>query len=251
MQQKKTTLLAAAITIFVIVALVFVFWLSSLPSDERPSIVVPSPAYTNADIQLTPALLNDPENYLQFQLTPENVCEILDSLQLPDAYTISFTTSVYTSGKQSDTQVTLRHQNGLVRISMQDRVQSTEYLIAGDRTYGWLTGQKRYQSFYTGTMDAFQTAKLPSVETLTDLNVQQILQVSFQKLEQIWTIFVVYSTPYGLTEHCYVSIDSGLVVRSESYNSDGTLVLSSVVTSQSFDELDAHDFLLPNGASAQ
>lgn len=251
MQQKKTTLLAAAITIFVIVALVSVFWLSSLPSGERPSIVVPSPSYTNADIQLTPALLNDPENYLQFQLTPETVGVILDSLRLPETYTLSYTTSVYTAGKQFDTQVTLRSQNGMFRISMQDRVQSTEYLVTDDRTYGWLTGQKRYRSFDTGAITAFQTAKMPSVETLTNLNARQIQQTAFRELNQLWTIYLVYTAPYGLTEHCYVSIDSGLVIRCESYDDTGTLVLSTVVTSQSFDELDVHEFLLPNGASAQ
>ena len=66
----------------------------------------------------------------------------------------------------------------------------------------------------------------------------------------MWTIRIAYATRRGLSEVCYVSLDSGLVIQSETYD-HGTLIFSLQVSDLSLDEPDSSAFLLPDGTTPQ
>ena len=250
MHQKKTTFLAAGITLFVIASLVFVFWLSSLHANDRPSIVVPDPSYTGADNHLTPVLLNNPDDYLHFALSTENLCDLLRTLKTPDTYRITFTAAVYAGAKQTNTDVTLCRRQNLLHIYRSDSILPTEYLLAGDTLYGWLSGQKTYRSFPLGSFDPAWLAKLPSLQTLSALDASRFEAAEFVEQDGMWTIRIAYATRRGLSEVCYVSLDSGLVIQSETYD-HGTLIFSLQVSDLSLDEPDSSVFLLPDGTTPQ
>ena len=68
MQSKRSAFLVFGTTAFVIFALFFVFWLSSRHAGSKPVIQVPSPSHTEPNAPPELALLNDPEEYLFFEL---------------------------------------------------------------------------------------------------------------------------------------------------------------------------------------
>lgn len=250
LQPKKTTYLVIGTTVFVIAALVFVFWLSSLRSNERPTIVVPDPSYTEPDVHPTLALLNHPDDYLVFDLTPETVGDVLRTLKTPDSYSLTLTSSVLSEGARSDTAISFFHSGGMTRISVQDPLQAAEYLISGDSVFCWPTGETVYQRYALGLLDGHYIAKMPATASLAALDPSRISRADFVLLDDQWTICIEYTTKRGLHERSYVSIDSGLVMKNEAYCQE-ELILDMYVVSQTFEPLDASLFLLPDGASPQ
>ncbi len=250
MQPKKTTYLVIGTTVFVIAALVFVFWLSSLRSNERPTIVVPDPSYTEPDAHPTLALLNNPDDYLVFDLTPETVGDVLRTLKTPDSYSLTLTSSVLSENARFDTSVSVFHSGGMTRVSIQDPLQTAEYLISGDSVFCWLAGEKAYQRYALGLLDGHFIAKMPATASLSALDPSRISRADFALLDDQWTILVEYTTQRGLHERSYVSIDSGLVVKNEAYRQN-ELVLDMYVVSQTFGPVEASLFLLPDGTSPQ
>ena len=250
LQPKKMTSLVIGTTAFVILSLTFVFWLSSRHSAERPAIVVPDPSYTEPDDQPTLALLNHPEDYLVFDLSAENVGEVLRSLKTPDAYSLTLISSVLAGSSRLDTDVSLSYDGRATRISTKDPQYSAEYLISGDAVFCWTPGETAYRRFAVGLLDESFIAKMPSAAALSELSPSRITKAEFCLLDQQWTILVEYATSRGLRERSYVSIDSGLVVKNEAYHQD-ELVLDMYVTSQSFESPETALFLLPDGTAPQ
>ena len=171
-------------------------------------------------------------------------------MKTPDTYRITFTAAVYAGAKQTNTDVTLCRRQNLLHIYRSDSILPTEYLLAGDTLYGWLSGQKTYRSFPLGSFDPAWLAKLPSLQTLSALDASRFEAAEFVEQDGMWTIRIAYATRRGLSEVCYVSLDSGLVIQSETYD-HGTLIFSLQVSDLSLDEPDSSAFLLPDGTTPQ
>lgn len=248
MQSKKSTLLVFGTTAFVIFALFFVFWLSSRHSGSKPVIQVPSPSHTEPGAPPELALLNDPEEYLVFDLTPDTVGSILSGMNTPDAYSMTLISSVYADGQRADTQVSVFFQNGTTRLSLADRRPQRELLLTQNRTYAWSAESPAISELPIGMFHAAKSAKMPDLQALASCPAERIQSAEFVEYGGLWTICIRHINDHGLTECSYVAIDSGLITHNEVYDGE-TLILEMTVNALSFAEPEPTLFLLPDGSS--
>ncbi|MBQ4048936.1 MAG: hypothetical protein IJC93_11315 [Clostridia bacterium] len=250
MQSKKSAFLVIGTTAFVIFALFFVFWLSSRHSGPKPDIQVPSPSHTEPSAPPNLALLNDPEEYMVFDLRAENVGQILAALKTPDAYSLTLLSSVYAGGQKADTQVSLFFLDGLTRLSLADSRPQRELLLTDSHVYSWTADRPTVTKLPLGSFDAVRSAKMPDLQMLIACPVDRIDSAEFVEYGRLWTIRVRYTNDFGQTECSYVAIDSGLITHNEVYE-DGVLVLEMTVTALSFSEPEPSIFYLPDGSTPE
>ncbi len=247
MQPKRSAFLVFGTTAFVIFALFFVFWLSSRHERAKPVIQVPSPSHTEPNTPPELALLNDPEEYLYFDLTPATVGQILARLQTPKAYSMALLSSVHADGKRGDTQVSVFFQNNLTRLSLADQHPQRELLLTPHTIYVWSAESPAISQLPLGMFDAGRTAKMPDLADIVNCPPERILSAEFVEYDGLWTIRVRYRNDWDFTECSYVAIDSGLITRNEVYDGE-TLILEMTVNAISFSEPDPALFLLPDGS---
>lgn len=247
MQSKRSTFLVFGTTAFVIFALFFVFWLSSRHSGSKPIIQVPSPSHTEPNAPPELALLNDPEDYLTFDLTPDTVGPILSGLNSPEAYSLTLISSVYADDRRADTQVSVFFQGGVSRLSLADHRPQRELLLTKNRIYAWSADSPTVSELPIGIFDPARTAKMPNLQALVDCPSERILLAEFVEYGGLWTIHIRHINEHGLTECNYVAIDCGLIIHNEVYDGE-KLVLEMTVNALTFTEPEASLFLLPDGS---
>ena len=248
MQSKKNTFLVVGTTIFVISSLFFVFWLSTRHSGSKPDIQVPTLSQSEQSAPPTLALLNDPDVFLTFELTPETLSSVLSQLQTPSAYWLTLVSSIYSEDTHTDTSVSVYHRDGLTRISF--AAQQQEYLLTDVSAYAWSAHSQVVQTLPIGSFSSERTAKMPDIQMLIDSSPAKIQTVAFEEYNGLWVIVVDSVSDNGFVERNYVSIDSGLILKNEVYARE-TLILEMTVSSIHFESPAPALFVLPDGTILQ
>jgi len=223
MSRKTTLLLASAVALLIAAAVLLVIILSGRNTSDNPGITLPDGSSGSITVgKLTPANLNDPDTYLSFSITAENVVSMITGMTHPQEYMASFYSAVSYGDSENIVVSTVNVSGDLSRIDItQSKRPAYSYVLTSDNVYGWEKGSARWIQTPCADFTSDDFAHLPGYNDITGVSPELIVESGFKLLEKeiseenIWTIFIKFSDAYGLVHEYYFSIDNGLLVFAE------------------------------------
>ena len=247
MEQKNRLVFAVAV-IFLIFAALFVsfgriFFLMDTPSVELPSVSVSQPGDSSGTGEST-----SPTNQT-VAVTPRTVQSVIATLHRSDSYYREVSIEQFWPGGASSTTIQVWNDGGWCHSVQQLPNGATRHDLSGDGTaYYWYNGSSRYLSTSAGDYSADLTQRLPTYETVLELDPDTISATGYELKNDLPCIFVGSTDPVtGSVLSYWVSVDSGLLVGAELRNADEVIYRMTSSAIQSPCPVGAA-FKLPDGS---
>lgn len=244
--EPKNRLFIALAVIFLIVGAMFTSFGRSLFALNTPSVTLPTGGGVG-DTSVSGSQ-TAPDTFQTVEVTPQTVQNVIATLTRSDSYyreigletfweggSALSTVQVWTDGGWSHSQQVL--PSGAVRHD----------LVGGGTLYYWYEGSQQYKSAPSDALSPDLAQRLPTYETVLDLNTESITAAGYELRNDQPCVWVEVSVEeLELVERYWVSVDSGLLVSAETEQA-GELVYSMTAYSDIFPCPASASFALPDG----
>ena len=222
MEQKNRLVIVVAIVV-VIVAALFVSFGRSLFGVNTPSVVLPD-ALGGADSSLGSGGSSPADSFHRGEVTPQTVQDVIATLSRPDSYYRELTVQTFWSGGSSSTQVQVWVDGGWSHSRQVLPSGLIRHDLTGEGTlYYWYDGSSQYESTPADERSSDLSQRIPTYETVLELDTADITAAGYEVRENIPCIYVSVSRDGAQqAERYWISVDSGLLVCAES-ETDGQL----------------------------
>lgn len=248
MGQKNKMIFSLLIALIIVAAVLSSFGLT-LFNGGTPEIVLPSLAPQGNgggegdDVESG--------HFLQVDVTPQTVQSVIEkTLERWPSYSRTITLEVTAGERTSAFVAKVWVDTGWTRVEMTQPVQpmGTQYTIVGEGTlYRWYGLSSSVTSWPADENAPDLAQHIPTYTDVLELDQGQIVDAGYVERDGLPCIYVETSVDeLGYLERYWVSVDSGLLVASET-EKDGVTVLrmsSSTVNALALEEM---DFTLPDG----
>lgn len=209
---KKKTLLLSLAALAVVALLVFLIVRSSEKSRHEAIVLPDAPAPVQ---QQSPA----PEQTepAQLEVREDNIQKILKSLSRPSAYHQTLRISQFVDEKQYDQQTELWVNGELLRADFYSDAETRTILTDGRTLYLWYDDSETVAEIsLDGSISMDDLLGIPTYESILALDASDIRQADFVTSEDTdGSCVYVLSETDGIERSFWVSLDSGLLLRSQ------------------------------------
>ena len=224
MDSKNRLFISIAVIALIIVAMVTSFG-RSLFFLNTPSVELPDVGSGTGD---SSASASHPEDgqYQTISVTPDTVQGVIASLSRSDSYYRELTVDTFWAQGEGSSSTTAQvwTDDGWThsrRILPSGAIRHD--LVGEDTLYYWYEGSQQYKQMPADTRSADLAQRIPTYETVLDLEPDTISSASFELHEDIPCIFVKTDDGAGRSEQYWVSVNSGLLICAEA-EEEGELV---------------------------
>lgn len=214
MDRGHRNLLAVLVAVVMAVALFSAFSITLF--HKTPAVVLPSLEPLPSDVPLDPV---DSGDYRRVEVTTDTVQQVVATLERPDSY--SRTITIETLGANdtfgtSSAAVTV--DAGWTQSVMTLPDQRVVHSIVGqDKRYVWYGGQRRWGEYSAQDRSADLAQRLPTYEDVLAADKEDIVTAQYVLSGSLPCIYIaVVQEELGYVESYWISVDTGLLVRSES-----------------------------------
>lgn len=163
---------------------------------------------------------NDSPEIVEAAITTSNVQAVLARLSRAENYSTTVTISDYWLEGSSTTELQVWVSGGNVRIRSEIGASERNVLLLDGTLYIWYDSIAGVHIMaYNGSSDAWMRSI--SYEEVLDLPAESILSAGYRQYNGVDCIYVEYEPgPENYVNRIYVSVESGLLIGSESYEND-------------------------------
>lgn len=223
MDQKNRVVFSAAVILLIFAALLISFGRIFF-NTHTPDVVLPHVSENSSDGSGSTGQTGQDYGQ-QVSVTAQTVQSVIATLDRTDSYYRELTVEQFwTGGSSSGTiQVWTDQEWSLVRQLLPSNVVRQD-LIGPETAYYWYEGSSRYESTPANRLSADLAQRLPTYETVLELDPLSITGAGYELKGDIPCIYVqsLDSTSNNV-KHYWVSVDSGLLVCAELYR-ENTLI---------------------------
>lgn len=223
MEDKKRTVMAVLIIVVVLAAVLYSFCFNLFR--PMPSVVLPDPDAAQS-VDPVGAESGQPEG-VAVEVTPRTVQSLIASLERYESYRRTAAVEYFSQGQPLGTvtaQVWV--DGGWTRVSATLSSGAVEHSIVGNgRLWLWYEAGTKVYSGPTQEKSADLGQRLPTYEDVLALDKGDITAAGYEEREGQPCVYVEARGPLGDTERYWVSVNSGLLVASET-EKDGETVYS-------------------------
>lgn len=252
MRMKRNAILISSVIMALLLGafLLNSSWLFGKKDGNAPVIVLPE---QGEDFDLPPDIRQDNRQLAQaVEVTRENVQQVVGVLKRPDEYSYSARVTYYYSSGSHTVET-----KGYYRDEMTKTIQYTasgqvekEAILTKEKAYIWAGNSGAFYMGNRGEFDSDSLSLIPTYEDVLTLQQDSVLDGGFYRQDDTECIYIAVKNPVsGYTDIYYVSVDSGLLIASQSYSGSDNLVYEMSMQSLSLEPVGDETFLLPNGAS--
>ena len=223
MDKGHRNLLAVLVAAVMAVALFSAFSINLF--HQTPAVILPSlsPAVTG-----TPSDQQEPGDYRRVEVTLDTVQQVIATLERPDSY--SRTVNVEMAGSTGTTgalTATVTVDGGWTQSHLTLPDGRVCHSIVGEgKRYVWYDNQRQWKEYDASSHSADLSQRLPTYEDVLAADKEHIVEAQYYVTDAMPCIYVVVAEPeLGYLESYWVSVDTGLLVRSES-SKDGQVFYS-------------------------
>lgn len=245
MERRKRNIIVALIAVIIAVAILSSFGLGIFAPDTA-KIVLPT-----AEPSASPGGLGN-EDLVRVEVTPQTVQSVIATLKRPESYGRTVTIQDIW-GEGSDAQGTTQAQvwvdGGWTRTDAAWPGGTVRHSIVGDGRFWIWYGDS--QEVLTGPSDDtsadLEGQRIPTYETVLDLDSDTIAAAEYQILDNLGCIYVeTAADDSGHVERYWVDDDSGLLVKAEQLKG-GQVVYRMTATGLEQPAPSDSSFTLPDG----
>ena len=223
MDQKNRVVFSAAVILLIFAALLISFGRIFF-NTHTPDVVLPPVGESSSDITGSPGQSGQDYDQ-QVSVTVQTVQNVIETLNRTDSYYRELLIEQFwTGGSSSGTiQVWVDQKWTLVRQLLPSNVVRQD-LIGPDTAYYWYEGSSRYESTPAAEHTADLAQRIPTYETVLDLDPLSITGAGYELKGDIPCIYVQsLDSVSNNIKHYWVSVDSGLLVCAELYREDALI----------------------------
>lgn len=213
---SKNRLVIAIAVIVLIVGAMFTSFGRSLFALNTPSIQLPvSGDASQGSSSSEPA--SGSGQYQKVEVTPDTVQNVIATLSRSDSYYRELTVETLWSDGSSVIQVQVWTDGGWThtrKVLPSGSIRND--LIGEDTVYYWYDGSEAYRTTPADRLSSDLSQRLPTYETVLDLDPDLITSAGYESRGDIPCIFVeVTLKEQDVVERYWISVDSGLLVSAE------------------------------------
>ena len=215
MEQKNRLVFTIAVVLLIFAALLVSFGRILFQLDT-PAVALPSVNLTQSGDG--PGTQQDPAGAEQtVSVTPQTVQSVIATLERTDSYYRVLTIEQFWPGGSSTSTVqTWVDQNLCHSYQRLPSGSGRHDLIAGDTVYYWYDGSSRFESAPADEHSADLAQRLPTYETVLELDSAAITAAGYELKNALPCIYVEARAEDGSALRRYwVSVDSGLLICAE------------------------------------
>ena len=220
MDQKNRVVFSVAVILLIFAALLISFGRIFF-NTHTPDVVLPQVGENSADTSGTPG--QSGQDYgQQVSVTVQTVQNVIATLDRTDSYYRELLVEQFWSGGSSSgtVQVWVDQDWNLVRQLLPNNAVRQD-LIGPDTAFFWYEGSSRYVSTPAAERSADLAQRIPTYETVLELDPLSITGAGYELKGDIPCIYVQsIDGASGNVKHYWVSVDNGLLVCAELYRED-------------------------------
>ena len=247
MDQKKRAVFSAAVILLIFAAL-FISFGRILFNTNTPAVVLPSVGESSSDSSGAPGQSGQDTEQL-VSVTPQTVQRVIETLERSDSYYRELFVEQFWLGGSSSTTVQVWTDGdwSLTRQLLPSNVVRQD-LIGPDDAWYWYEGSSHFEITPAGDRAADLSQRIPTYETVLELDQTSISAAGYELKEDIPCIYVQCVDPTsGSIKSYWVSLDSGLLVWAELTQKDTLLYRMSALSSIQSPCPQSAQFVLPDG----
>lgn len=216
MDPKNRLLIAISVTVLIVGAM-FTSFGRSLFILNTPSVELPSDGTSSSGAGTSSDAQSDTGQYQTVAVTPQTVQAIIsNTLTRSDSYYRELTIETFWTGGGSSSSVQVWVDNGWTHTRQVLNSGSVRHNLVGEGTlYYWYEGSSQWLSVPADDYSADLSQRLPTYETVLQLDTEDIIAADYQLWGSIPCIYV--ETAYGTDGRAryWVGVDSGLLMAAE------------------------------------
>ena len=250
MSTKRIILISVFGILFIAIA-IGVLSLTSYLRRDINSVQLP-------DISVSPVDPGEqrPDTLDRVEITRESVQAVISTLARPEVYSRDVTIESFWGDGQATYNISVAVYGGLTSLRVQPASGSEKRIIVTpDKLYIWYRGDRKPYigepgSNGDGSRTADEWQMLVTYEDILMLNRDNIVDAGDIEYNGNHCIYAVYLSPLlGYTMRYDVSIELGLIIGAEEYDTTGTLVYRMTADECIIGEVDSSAFTLPDGTN--
>ena len=214
MDKGHRNLLAVLVAVVMAVALFSAFSINLFR--QTPAVILPSLPPVATD---TVPDQGEAGDYRRVEVTLDTVQQVVATLERPDSY--SRTVNIEMVGGAGDTgaitaTVTVDGGWTMSQLTLPDG-RVCHSIVGEGKRYVWYDNQRRWQEYDASERSADLAQRLPTYEDILAVDRERIVEAQYVLTGALPCLYVVVEEPeLGYLESYWVSVDTGLLVRSES-----------------------------------
>ena len=230
MEQKNRAVFSLAVILLLFCALLVSFG-RSLFSLDTPDVVLPDVGSSTTGESENPGQSGAlPDQAVA--VTPKTVQKVIATLHRSDSYYREMTVEQFW-GDTSDTttlQVWMDGDWTHVRQLLPNGAGRHD-LVGPETVYYWYDGSSRYESAPADDHSSDLAQRLPTYETVLELDTASITDAGYQLLQDSPCVYVeAKNEEFSSTKRYWVSVDSGLLVCAETLHGENLLYRMTAFT---------------------
>lgn len=218
MEKKKMTMFAVLIAVLIVGAMLFSFGLTRL-SGGTPAVRLPqiTEGDTPGQNSASPGGATAGGNYLRVEVTPETVQGVIATLTRSESYSRVVNVETLLEGsKIGETSVSCWVTRGYTAARMRVGGKVRHSITGNGKLYVWYEGDGTWYEGALGGLSPDILQRIPTYEDVLKVDKGDIEGAGYQMLEGVPCIYVeVAEDELGYTEAYWISVESGLLVCSE------------------------------------
>ena len=222
MDQKNRLIIAIAVTLLIVAAM-FTSFGRSLFSMRTEHIQLPEPGASSSS-QEGGGSSQSAELFQRVEVTPQTVQSVIRTLERSTSYYWELTVETFWEGGSSSVPVQVWVDGGWSHSRQVLPSGLIRHDLTGEGTlYYWYDGSSQYESTPADERSSDLSQRIPTYETVLELDTADITAAGYEVRENIPCIYVSVSRDGAQqAERYWISVDSGLLVCAES-ETDGQL----------------------------
>lgn len=247
MEQKNRMIFSIAVILIIFCALLVSFGRSFFQL-ETPEVVLPSVGASQSGTT-APSGEDQSGAGQSVAVTPQTVQSVIATLHRENSYYRElFLEQFWDSGLSSTTvQAWVDHDWSLIRQVLPSGAARSD-LVGPDTAYYWYDGSTRYESVPADEYSADLAQRLPTYETVLDLDPAAITAAGYETRGDIPCIFVeAADTEAATVKRYWVSVDNGLLVCAELLHQEEVIYRMTAYSSIQSPCPSSVSFQLPDG----
>ena len=247
MEQKNRWFITVSVIALIFIALLGSFG-RSLFFLNTPDVVLPEsddPSSSSTSSQST----QNSSQYQPVSVTPETVQSVIATLSRTDSYSREISLETFWTDGSSATTLQMWTDGGWTHSVQTLPSGVVRHDLVGNGTlYYWYEGSQLWKSVPADERSADLAQRLPTYETVLDLAVDTIVDASYEIREGISCIYVeTVQNDLNLSQHYWVSTDTGLLVSAETRQGEQLLYRMSAFAPITTPCPSSASFSLPDG----
>lgn len=244
MEERKRTLLAVVISCIIVASVGYSFAMSFFA--DVPDIVVADPG-ASSSLPGSPASTGG-QGGLPVEVTPETVQSVIAELSRFRSYSRTLTIRYAWSGGSGSVTARVSVDGGWSRCDATLPGGIIEHSITGEGSlWYWYGSGKDYLRSDAGLHSEDLVQHLPTYEDILKLDKSRITDAGYEEKDGVPAVYAQARDDDGYLDRYWVSVDSGLLVASET-EKGGKVVYSMTASDMISPLAEARDaFTLPDG----